>query len=52
MLVTWLSEKIKKRLDPAHWVGPIETVAQEFSATVLTLYVAELIIQKVRFNGL
>jgi len=41
LLVTYISKKIKKSLDPAHWVGPIETVAQELSATVLTFVIAQ-----------
>lgn len=41
LLVNWISHKTGKSLDPAHWVGPIETVAQELSATVLTFYIAE-----------
>jgi len=41
LLVTWISQKTHKSLDPAHWVGPIETVAQELSATVLTFYIAQ-----------
>jgi len=45
LLVVWVSKKINKSLDPAHWVGPIETVAQELSATVLTLWVAERLFQ-------
>jgi len=45
LLVTWIGTKINKSLDPAHWVGPIETVAQELSATVMTLWVADRIFQ-------
>jgi len=41
LLITWVSGIIKKSLDPAHWVGPIETIAQELSAAVLTFYIAE-----------
>lgn len=41
LLVTWISEKIQKHADPAHWVGPIETVTQELSATMLTFWIAD-----------
>jgi len=41
LLITWISGIIHKSLDPAHWVGPIETIAQELSAAVLTFYIAE-----------
>jgi len=41
LLVTKVSEMINKSLDPAHWVGPIETVAQELCATALTFWVAK-----------
>jgi len=41
LLVVKLSEVFKKRMDPAHWVGPIETVAQELSAASLTFWIAQ-----------
>jgi len=41
LLIHWISGIIKKSLDPAHWVGPIETIAQELSAAVLTFWIAE-----------
>jgi len=41
LLISWISGIIKKSLDPAHWVAPIETIAQELSAAVLTFYIAE-----------
>ena len=39
--VTYIGEKIHKHVDPAHWVGPIETVVQELSATMLTFWIAD-----------
>jgi len=47
LLIHWISGIIKKNLDPAHWVGPIETIAQELSAAVLTFYIAEQIFRYV-----
>eukprot|EP00029_Vermamoeba_vermiformis_P006187 TRINITY_DN2357_c1_g1_i1.p1 TRINITY_DN2357_c1_g1~~TRINITY_DN2357_c1_g1_i1.p1 ORF type:complete len:275 (-),score=66.58 TRINITY_DN2357_c1_g1_i1:21-845(-) len=44
ILINYISLKTKKHLDPAHWVGPIETVAQEFAATFLTFYIASAVI--------
>jgi Mg/Co/Ni transporter MgtE len=41
LLVTYVAERIDKHADPAHWVGPIETVAQELSATLLTFWIAD-----------
>jgi len=41
ILVTYLSDKFQKHADPAHWVGPIETVTQELSASVLTFWIAD-----------
>lgn len=44
LLVIWLSNNFHKNFDPAHWVGPIETVSQEFCAAFLTFYLADAII--------
>jgi len=44
LFVVKLSEVLKKNIDPAHWVGPIETVVQEFCASVLTFGIAALLI--------
>lgn len=41
LLVHWFSTLINRSLDPAHWVGPIETIAQELCAAVLTFWIAE-----------
>jgi len=41
LFIHWFSGVIKRALDPAHWVGPLETVAQELSATILTFWIAE-----------
>jgi len=40
LFISKLSEMINKRMDPAHWVGPIETVAQELCAASLTFWIA------------
>jgi hypothetical protein len=40
LLVTYLANRFNKHADPAHWVGPIETVTQELSASVLTFWIA------------
>jgi len=44
LFVVKLSEILKKNIDPAHWVGPIETIVQEFCASVLTFGIAALLI--------
>jgi len=41
LLVDWVSFKTKHHFDPAHWVGPIETVVQELSAAMLTFWIAD-----------
>jgi len=41
LLVVKISEKTHRHMDPAHWVGPIETVVQELSATLLTFWIAD-----------
>eukprot|EP01114_Cavostelium_apophysatum_P014725 TRINITY_DN3887_c0_g1_i1.p1 TRINITY_DN3887_c0_g1~~TRINITY_DN3887_c0_g1_i1.p1 ORF type:complete len:288 (+),score=25.65 TRINITY_DN3887_c0_g1_i1:216-1079(+) len=40
LLIVKLSEMIHKKMDPAHWVGPIETVVQELCAAMLTFWIA------------
>jgi len=41
LLVNWVSFKTGRHFDPAHWVGPIETVVQELSAAMLTFWIAD-----------
>jgi len=41
LLVTHIAQKLEKHADPAHWVGPIETVTQELSASILTFWIAD-----------
>jgi len=41
LLVTYLAQRWHKHADPAHWVGPIETVTQELSASILTFWIAD-----------
>ena len=44
LLVTWVARKTKANLDPAHWVGPIETVVQEFCAALSTFGIADIFV--------
>jgi len=41
LLVVKVSEMTKRSMDPAHWVGPIETVVQELCAAFLTFWIAD-----------
>jgi len=40
LLITKIAEVINRKMDPAHWVGPIETVVQELCAAALTFWIA------------
>jgi len=40
LFISFFAELINKKMDPAHWVGPIETVAQELCAAALTFWIA------------
>jgi len=44
LFVTWVARKTKAPLDPAHWVGPIETVVQEFCAALFTFGIADVFV--------
>jgi hypothetical protein len=44
LLISWLSSILNRYLDPAHWVGPVETVVQELSATLFTFWIAGILL--------
>jgi len=41
LLISKISQVLNRNMDPAHWVGPIETVAQELCAASLTFWIAK-----------
>jgi hypothetical protein len=44
LLVVYVARKTKAPLDPAHWVGPIETVVQEFCAALAAFGFADILL--------